>query len=247
MGQLSVTCLLSFLAVVVVRSSFGREYHPIIMPPVAELVRQFMSELDAVEGDVLDLACGSGQNGLFVAQSDQDKGRRDRKVVLLDRNIGEAVRRTAELPEATRELVVQQETDLETEENPSPLPKEAFGAVLVFNYLHRPLVANLRDSVKPGGLVLYKTFTWQHPSVGVRPSNPAFLLGPSELKDEMFAGWEVIDFFEGVVVVEERTASADDGGVRRAAVSSIVCRKPVPAEVVVDRSVPTETSTPVEL
>ncbi|CAN0580358.1 unnamed protein product, partial [Ectocarpus sp. 12 AP-2014] len=138
---------------------------------------------------------------LFVAQSDQDKGRRNRKVVLLDRNIGEAVRRTAKLPEATRELVVHQETDLETEENPSPLPEEAFGAVLVFNYLHRPLVANLRDSVKPGGLVLYKTFTWQHPSVGVRPSNPAFLLGPGELKDEMFAGWEVIHFFEGVVVV----------------------------------------------
>lgn len=135
------------------------------------------------------------------------------------------------------------QTDLETEENPSPLPKKAFGAVLVFNYLHRPLVDNLRDSVRPGGLVLYKTFTWQHPSVGVRPSNPAFLLGPGELKDEMFAGWEVIDFFEGVVVVEG-TASADGGGVRRAAVSSIVCRKPVPA--VVDKSVPTE-STPVEL
>ncbi|CAM9636180.1 unnamed protein product [Ectocarpus sp. 12 AP-2014] len=244
MGQRSATCLLSFLALVVVRSSFGRENHPIMMPPVAELVRQFMSELDAVEGDVLDLACGSGQNGLFVAQSDQDKGRRNRKVVLLDRNIGEAVRRTAKLPEATRELVVHQETDLETEENPSTLPEEAFGAVLVFNYLHRPLVANLRDSVKPGGLVLYKTFTWQHPSVGVRPSNPAFLLGPGELKDEMFAGWEVIHFFEGVVVVEG-TASADGGDVRRAAVSSIVCRKPVPA--VVDKSVPTETSTPVEL
>lgn len=49
---------------------------------------------------------------LFVAQSDQDKGRRNRKVVLLDRNIGEAVRRTAELPEATRELVVHQEVTL---------------------------------------------------------------------------------------------------------------------------------------
>ncbi|CAM9820049.1 unnamed protein product [Ectocarpus fasciculatus] len=132
------------------------------------------------------------------------------------------------------------------EENPSPLPKEAFGAVLVFNYLHRPLVANLRDSVKPGGLVLYKTFTWQHPSVGVRPSNPAFLLGPGELKDDMFAGWEVLDFFEGVVVVEGN-ASPDGSGVRRAAVSSIVCRKPLPAVVVVDRSDPTETSTPVEL
>ena len=114
------------------------------------------------------------------------------------------------------------QVDLETTENPSPLPREAYGAALVFNYLHRPLIPNLRDSVKSGGVVLYKTFTWEHPSVGVRPSNPAFLLGPSELKDELFAGWEVLHFFEGVEVVEDKAA----GTTRRAAVSSIVCRKP---------------------
>lgn len=139
------------------------------------------------------------------------------------------------------------QTDLETEENPSPLPKEAYGAILVFNYLHRPLIPDLRDSVKPGGIVLYKTFTWEHPSVGVRPSNPAFLLGPGELRDDLFAGWEVLDFFEGVVVLED-TANSDSGGVgggaRRAAVSSIVCRKP-PASVSDGASV--FTSTPTEM
>lgn len=131
-------------------------------------------------------------------------------------------------------FVCRSQTDLETVENPSPLPKEAFGAALIFNYLHRPLIPNLRDSIKPGGLVLYKTFTWEHPSVGVRPSNPAFLLGPGELKDDLFAGWEVLQFFEGVEVVEDTTSTdpggggggGGDGSGRRAAVSSIVCRKP---------------------
>lgn len=113
------------------------------------------------------------------------------------------------------------QVDLETAENPSPLPREAYGAALVFNYLHRPLVPNLRDSIKPGGLVLYKTFTWEHPAVGVRPSNPAFLLDSGELKEELFAAWEVLHFFEGVEVVQDETT-----GTRRAAVSSIVCRKP---------------------
>lgn len=115
------------------------------------------------------------------------------------------------------------QVDLETAENPSPLPKEAYGAALVFNYLHRPLMPNLRECVKPGGLVLYKTFTWEHPSVGVKPSNPLFLLGPGELKDELFAGWQILHFFEGIEVIEDA----------RAAVSSIVCRKPstpIPAE-----------------
>lgn len=118
-------------------------------------------------------------------------------------------------------VILSCQIDLETEENVSPLPKEAFGVVLVFNYLHRALVPNLRECVKPGGLVLYKTFTWEHPSVGVRPRNPAFLLGPCELKS-FFAGWEMLDFFEGI---EER-AAPEGGEVKRAAVSSILCRKP---------------------
>ncbi len=82
---------------------------------------------------------------------------------------------------------------------------------------------NLRECVKPGGLVLYKTFTWEHPSIGVKPSNPLFLLGPGELKDELFAGWQVLHFFEGIEVIEDATSSRS----RRAAVSSIVCRKPL--------------------
>ncbi|CAM9800043.1 unnamed protein product [Scytosiphon promiscuus] len=219
------------------------------MPEVARLIERFAGELDAAEGDVLDLACGSGQNGLFVANRDAEIGSRNRKVVLLDRNIAEAVRRTADLPQAVRELVVHEEIDLETEDNPSPLPEEAYGAVLVFNYLHRPLIPNLRDSVKPGGIVLYKTFTWEHPAVGVRPSNPAFLLGPGELRDKLFVGWEVLDFFEGVVALDERAttdAGVASGGARRAAVSSIVCRKP-PAPLADGASFSTRTSLPPEL
>lgn len=74
--------------------------------------------------------------------------------------------------------------------------------------------------------MLYKTFTWEHPSVGVRPSNPAFLLGPGELRDELFPGWEVLHFFEGVEVVEDGVVEDKATSTRRAAVSSIVCRKP---------------------
>lgn len=33
------------------------------MPEVASLIQRFAGELDATEGDLLDLACGSGQNG----------------------------------------------------------------------------------------------------------------------------------------------------------------------------------------
>lgn len=36
---------------------------PNIMREVAPLVRHFIGELDTVDGDVIDIACGSGQNG----------------------------------------------------------------------------------------------------------------------------------------------------------------------------------------
>ena len=46
---------------------------------------------------------------LFVARRDGEKGRRNRKVVLLDRSIGDAIRCTADIAEAAKELVVHQE------------------------------------------------------------------------------------------------------------------------------------------
>ena len=47
--------------------------------------------------------------------------------------------------------------DLETD--PPPAIATEFDAVLVFNYLHRPLMPALRDALKPGGRIFYETFT----------------------------------------------------------------------------------------
>ena len=56
------------------------------------------------------------------------------------------------------------------------------GALLVFRYLHRPLCAALAESLRPGGLLLYETFTTAQIEPGLwAQSNPAFLLEPGEL------------------------------------------------------------------
>ena len=55
-----------------------------------------------------------------------------------------------------------------------------FGAVIVTNYLWRPLFPTLLASLEPGGVLLYETFAEGNAFFG-RPTRPDFLLRPGEL------------------------------------------------------------------
>jgi hypothetical protein len=68
------------------------------------------------------------------------------------------------------------------ENDPWPLPGRRFDAVVVTNYLWRPLLPTLVASVAAGGVLLYETFARGNEAFG-RPSNPDFLLRPGELLD----------------------------------------------------------------
>ena len=52
--------------------------------------------------------------------------------------------------------------------------------MVVFHYLHRPLFPALVASLRPGGLLLYETFTVDQAALG-RPRDPAHLLEHGEL------------------------------------------------------------------
>ena len=168
------------------------------------LLLRFSSLLEDadLEGPVLDLACGSGENGLFLAGLGLP-------VVLADRSADalEEARRSAAQRGLTAEFW---EVDLETGAN--PLPEEYYRAVLVFRYLHRPLIPHLRRTLRKGGIVIYETFTVEQPKYG-RPHNPDFLLQPGELAG-WFQDWEIIHQFEGLLKDPPR------------AMAQIVCRKP---------------------
>ena len=66
------------------------------------------------------------------------------------------------------------------ENGPWPLPSRQFGAVVVTNYLWRPLLPAVLASLAPGGVLIYETFAQGHETVG-RPSRADFLLRPGEL------------------------------------------------------------------
>jgi len=156
-----------------------------------------------IPGPVLDLACGEGHNGLFLAA----KGI---PVVLLDRS-EEALAVAQGLAEALDLDVECRAADLENT-LPPPLPNDSFRGVIVFKYLHRPLFPYIRDAVKSGGLVVYETFTEEQRRFG-RPRNPAHLLKPGELQS-LFEGWDILHTFEGVLENPSR------------AMARIICTKP---------------------
>jgi hypothetical protein len=88
-------------------------------------------------------------------------------------------------------------SDLESR-HPLPVRSRCFGAVLVFRFLHRPLANRLVEALRPGGLLLYETFTRRQCELYGGPRNPDFLLREAELPG-LFEALEVLDYEECLV------------------------------------------------
>jgi SAM-dependent methyltransferase len=84
------------------------------------------------------------------------------------------------------------------EGGPWPFVNERFDAVVVANYLHRPLWPALLDAVAHDGVLLYETFAAGNEAYG-RPRNPAFLLERDELADQVRGRLTVVAFEQGRV------------------------------------------------
>ena len=136
-------------------------------------------------GDALDVACGRGRHALWLAQQRW-------RVTAVDRDAD--VLRELET-EARRQglTITARVADLETA--PAPLPAEAFDVIVAVHYLHRPLFPRLLGALRPGGVLVYETFTTAQAARG-RPTNPDFLLRPGELR-ELVSSLELIESREG--------------------------------------------------
>jgi SAM-dependent methyltransferase len=75
-----------------------------------------------------------------------------------------------------------------------PLPVASFDLVLVTRYLQRDLFPAIRRAVKPGGVVLYETFTVRQRALGTGPTSPDHLLREGELR-QYFEDFEIV-FYE---------------------------------------------------
>jgi hypothetical protein len=84
------------------------------------------------------------------------------------------------------------QVDLESGE-PWPFESRTFEAVVVVNYLHRPLLADIVGAVGRGGVLLYETFRRGQEEFG-RPRNPDFLLDAGELLEAVRGTLRVVAY-----------------------------------------------------
>ena len=124
-------------------------------------------------GPVLDVASGSGRHSRVFAGLE---------VIAVDRD--------AQSIPGVRFV----RADLE-DGSPWPFAGQRFGGIVVTNYLHRPLLPVLAQSLAEQGVLIYETFMAGNEKFG-KPSNPDFLLRPGELL-QAFAQLAVVAFEQG--------------------------------------------------
>jgi len=129
-------------------------------------------------GPVLDIACGAGRHARLFLQ-------RKLPVVGVDREA-----------QALPEGAVFVKADLE-DGRPWPFAGQRFGAIVVTNYLYRPLLPVIAAALAEEGVLIYETFMAGNERFG-KPSNPSFLLAPGELL-RAFASLTVVAFEQGTV------------------------------------------------
>jgi SAM-dependent methyltransferase len=147
-------------------------------------------------GAVLDVAAGSGRHARLLARMGFEVDAVDRDPSLF-----------AEVPPRVTLL----EADIEA--GPWPYAGRRFDGIVVTNYLFRPLLGVLADSLERGGLLIYETFARGNERFG-KPSNPAFLLAPGELLEAVRGKLRVVAY-EDLTVAEPKPAAVQRVAARR--------------------------------
>ena len=158
-------------------------------------------------GLALDICMGEGRNAIYLATRGFDVDGVDAD----PQRIARARAAARQLGAPIRAIVGN------VEDGTYIVPIETYDVIMVFNYLFRPLLKDIRDGVTPGGVVVYQTYTTAQARLG-RPKNPAYLLEPGELSSS-FEDWEVLKYHETI-------GPARIGGPDRA-VAGIVARRPL--------------------
>jgi SAM-dependent methyltransferase len=132
----------------------------------------------APRGRALDLAMGRGRHARLLAQAGFRTFGVDRR--------HDAVRDAMTNAAQCGTPIVGWCADL----TQHPLPSARFDVVVVTRYLQRDLFAAIRGAVRPGGVVIYETFTIAQRALGTGPTSPDHLLELGELR-RRFDGFDV--------------------------------------------------------
>jgi len=193
------------------------EKHSLAAKEAAETPAGILSELWPLlpAGAALDLACGRGRNALFLAERGRHVTAVDWSAAALDilerhaQAMKISVRRIQRIEEAkhsTRAGIDLLHADLETIE----LPADRYALILCLRYLQRSLFPQICRALRPGGVLLFETYTIAQLDFSGGPRDPAHLLHNGELRKA----------FPELEVVFYRELRAEQG------IASLAARKP---------------------
>lgn len=163
-----------------------------------EFLKEYINILP--RGKALDIAMGEGRNAVFFAKNGFEVDGCDVSDI--------AVKKTLKLAKENNVRVNAFVADLEIYK----LPKDAYDVVACFYYLQRSLIPQIKEALKPGGMVIYETYTienWERGFEG--PKNKDYLLKTNEL----------LDLFKDLTIIYYRELVLDD----KKAVASLIARK----------------------
>lgn len=148
-----------------------------------------------LKGRVLDIAMGEGRNAIFLAKNGFDVDGCDISEV--------AIKKAQELAEENGVRICTFVADLELYK----LPKGVYDTVVCFYYLQRGLIPDMKDALKPGGVIMYETYTMENIERGFEgPKNKEYLLKSNELLN-LFADFKIIYYRELIVDNKKAIAS----------------------------------------
>ena len=169
--------------------------------PPAGLLLDWLEHLP--RGRALDIACGAGANTLLLAERGVGQ--------VFGVDISPVALKIAARAARRRRLSVHL---LAADVTVFPLPFARFDTICVFRFLERSLAPRLVAALRPGGVLIYETFTLDQLAFGYGPRSASWLLRPGELPG-LFAKLSVLHYAEGV---------RDEHG-RPAALAALVARR----------------------
>lgn len=131
----------------------------------------------AHKGKALDIACGVGRNTHFLAE----KGFRTDAVDFSDYALSQ-VKDEAQI------------TKIEADLDSYNLQKNEYDLIVNINYLSRRLLPQIKEALKPEGLLIFETFIVAHGDFN-QPANPEYLLRVNELL-HAFIGLDIVYYEE---------------------------------------------------
>lgn len=158
--------------------------------------REFLAE--TAPGAALDLAGGAGRNAVWLAE----RGWRVKLIDISDVALKMAREKLDLVKKASSsqlKAVAVRRGSLKAEivdlNSVSHLGTEEYELLVVFYFLRRELFPAISRALKPGGTLIYRTYTIDRMKVPGGPSDPKYLLQPNELL-HAFPGLRVLHYRE---------------------------------------------------